>query len=186
MMRLRIIVIGLLLSLNITLLAQRDSVVYWKRHASVELFPIGAVLDFNPLQSFGNHIALGYFEITLGITKHKYPLILSTGLHSVLGRPVFDPFSTQKEMHITSFRGGSRLLKTENVEIHLTSGVGFMLNEINKTIAQSNIPGFSSTQLKVAYYPFRNIGIALGTNFFVRSGVSVLTSCLSISFRNGV
>lgn len=166
---------------------ENDSVAYWKRCASVELYSAGWVFDFDSQQKYGDHMSLGFLNITLGITKNEHPLLFSAGLSSIQGRPFLDLLSLKKEhMNVPSFRMGIRVLKTDHFEVALTSGIGFVLNQINISLNKTSVPGLSSTQLKVAYYPIRGIGIGFATNFFARSHITTMTNCFSISFRNGL
>lgn len=172
--------------LLLTSMGQNDSVIYWKRHASLEPFNVGFATDFAQSQIYNDHYSIGVLEFTLGLTKNKHPMVFSSGLTGIYEKPFFNAFHSQNMMNIPSFRLGIRMFKSNRIEAYLTSGIGFVLNNINRTISGSNIPGMSSSQFKITYYPLKYIGVAFGTNFYFRSNVAVLTNYISISFRNGL
>lgn len=178
-MKQKVALLLLITMLSFETFALNDSTVYWKRYASFSLLSVGTVHDFNIQKKFDNYINFGPLEFNLGIRKKGNPLLLSFSLDGVYDSFFFS-FGSSEPLNIISGRFGSHLLKKQKFEIFCTSGVGMVVNDLN------SIYYISSSMLKIAYYPIKNLGISTGVGYFLGNDVSVLVNNVSIIFRNGL
>jgi hypothetical protein len=162
--------------------ASNDSIVYWKRHTSIDIIAVG--------QPFGKSIvdeiynikprALGVFTFVFGITKWERPLFISIGMNSEHGL-LYKIIARGFEEY--SIKTGVFVYKKPKIET--TCAIGLAYFDFDNNIYDT---WGGSGSVRFIYKPLKHLGIGhtYNANFVPNFNYIVHTPLITLNLTNGL